>query len=286
MNNTEHVIIIGAPRSGTNMLRDILTSFNGVETWPCDEINYIWRHGNVLYPSDEIPVSRATDSVKRYIQKAFELASNRYQAGVLVEKTCANSLRVPFVDSIVPDAKYIFIVRDGVDATGSAKKRWTSKIDMLYIWEKVKFVPILDLPIYAIRYLWARLFRLFSKDDRLAFWGPELDNMNDLLKERTLNEVCAIQWKHCVDSAESAFSNMSPDKVIKTRYEDFVSNPEYELERILNFVDIKVSANEVKKAVKSVSCKSLGRGRSSLGEKEVEHLESVIYDTLERHNYT
>ena len=36
------VIIIGAPRSGTNMLRDILTNFEGIETWPCDEINYIW----------------------------------------------------------------------------------------------------------------------------------------------------------------------------------------------------------------------------------------------------
>ena len=54
------LVIIGAPRSGTNMLRDVLTSFDGIGTWPCDEINYIWRHGNVRYPSDEIPADRAT----------------------------------------------------------------------------------------------------------------------------------------------------------------------------------------------------------------------------------
>jgi len=39
MSNTD-IIIVGAPRSGTNMLRDVLTSFDGVCTWPCDEINY------------------------------------------------------------------------------------------------------------------------------------------------------------------------------------------------------------------------------------------------------
>ena len=65
------ILIIGAPRSGTNMLRDILTTFDGVSTWPCDEINYIWRHGNVLYPSDEIPIDRATPDVKKYINKCF-----------------------------------------------------------------------------------------------------------------------------------------------------------------------------------------------------------------------
>jgi hypothetical protein len=34
-----------APCSGANMLRDVLTLLPGVATWPCDEINYTWRHG-------------------------------------------------------------------------------------------------------------------------------------------------------------------------------------------------------------------------------------------------
>ena len=60
------VFIIGAPRSGTNMLRNILTNFDGVKTWPCDEINYILRHGNVRHPSDEFGVEHATPEVKQY----------------------------------------------------------------------------------------------------------------------------------------------------------------------------------------------------------------------------
>ena len=64
MKSRSDVVIIGAPRSGTNMLRDILSTFEGVATWPCDEINYIWRHGNMSYPSDEIPRELANPKTK------------------------------------------------------------------------------------------------------------------------------------------------------------------------------------------------------------------------------
>ena len=57
---SENIVLVGAPRSGTNMLRDVLTALDGIGTWPCDEINYIWRHGNVRYPSDELPRENAT----------------------------------------------------------------------------------------------------------------------------------------------------------------------------------------------------------------------------------
>ena len=83
----EKVIIVGAPRSGTNMLRDILTSFDNIATWPCDEINYIWRHGNMFYPSDEIPAQNATDQVKKYILGSFDSIHKKYNADILIEKT-------------------------------------------------------------------------------------------------------------------------------------------------------------------------------------------------------
>ena len=40
--NINPVIIIGAPRSGTNILRDTLSIISNVRTWDCDEIPYIW----------------------------------------------------------------------------------------------------------------------------------------------------------------------------------------------------------------------------------------------------
>ena len=279
------LVIIGAPRSGTNMLRDVLTSFDGICTWPCDEINYIWRHGNVHYPSDEIPAERATPAIKDYIQQRFSDIRETYNADVVVEKTCANSLRVPFVDAVLPDAKYVFIYRDGLDATGSAKERWTAKLDIPYILEKVRFVPKADLPYYGLRYFWARVYRFISREKRLAFWGPALDDMQSILQNHTLNEVCALQWQRCVDNAEEAFSDMPADKVIRVRYEDFVRQPLEELRRILEFIGKEVETEKIARAVEGVSPRSLGKGRKALGEEEVAKLEALVGETLKRYDY-
>ena len=281
----QKVIIIGAPRSGTNMLRDILTSFDNIATWPCDEINYIWRHGNMFYPSDEIPTQNATNQIKKYILGSFDFIHKKYNADFLIEKTCANSLRVPFVDKVVPDAKYIFIYRDGIDVTGSAKKRWTAKLDISYILRKARFIPITDLPIYAARYFFARFFRFFSKEGRLAFWGPAIDDMDTILQKYSLNEVCALQWQSCVDKAEDAFSKMSDDKVIRLRYEDFVCQPENELNRILKFIGKDIEAEKVVNAVKNVSDRSIGKGRKTLGDRETSNIEALVKDTLKRYDY-
>ena len=283
--NYQPVIIVGAPRSGTNMLRDVLTSFDGVSTWPCDEINYIWRHGNVRYPSDEIPAERAKPAIQSYIRQRFSDIRGKYSADVVIEKTCANSLRVPFVDAVVPDAKYIFIYRDGIDTTGSAKERWTAELDIPYILEKVRFVPKVDLPYYGLRYFWARIHRLISREKRLAFWGPTLDNMPSILQNHTLNEVCALQWQRCVDKAEEAFSKMPSEKVFRVSYEDFVRQPEQELTRVLQFMGKDVAPEQVASAVKSVSPRSLGKGRKALGEQEVAHLEALVEETLKRYDY-
>ena len=285
MKNIQKVIIIGAPRSGTNILRDVLTSFDGMCTWPCDEINYIWRHGNAKYPSDELLALNATPHIKQFINKAFRDIADRYSADLVVEKTCANSLRVPFVDAVLPDAKYIFIYRDGIDATGSAKERWAAKIDLPYIFEKVKFVPKIDLPHYAIRYFWARIYRLISKDRRLSFWGPSLNEMQSLLRNHSLNEVCALQWQACVEKAEHDFSFIAADRVIRIRYEDFVKEPVVEISRILKFLGREQKIYIVRKAVEGVSPCSIGKGRIALGDKEVRNLEMLVGRTLKHYGY-
>ena len=128
----KNVIIIGAPRSGTNMLRDVLCSIEGFDTWPCDEINFIWRHGNIKSQSDELRTDQANDYVKKFIRDKFCRLQKKKNSKVIVEKTCANSLRVPFVNEIIPDAKFIYIKRDMLDVVGSAKHRWKAPISYLF----------------------------------------------------------------------------------------------------------------------------------------------------------
>jgi hypothetical protein len=280
-----NVVIIGAPRSGTNMLRDALASLDEIGTWPCDEINYIWRHGNVNFPSDEIPVSQVTPAVIAYIRQQFETLHRRLKTRILLEKTCANCLRVPFVNQVVPAARYIYIHRDGIDAAVSAQARWTAALDLSYILKKVRFVPKSDLPIYGVRYVWSRFYRLFSQEKRLAFWGPKLNDMEYLLNHYSLIEVCAIQWQRCVEAAESAFADIPSDRILRVSYETFVHHPARELQRILDFLDCPYSETQINTAIVAISDQSVGRGRTALARHQLEQLEQLVGQTLERYGY-
>jgi hypothetical protein len=279
------VVIIGAPRSGTNMLRDMLVELSGVGTWPCDEINYIWRHGNVRYPSDEFTPEMATSKVQNYIKNQFDSLAKIKHMDTVIEKTCANSLRVGFINKVIPETKYIFIVRDGMDAVGSALQRWTAALDIPYILQKAKYVPRSDLPYYALRYLFHRIYRLAARENRLALWGPAMGDIDELLKKYTLTEVCALQWKACVDKAEYELSKISPEKVIKIKYEEFVSDPVTEFARLAKFMnkDVPDAVNDY--IIANVSSNSVGKGRKALGEAGVERLRPLIASTLDRYNY-
>ncbi|MDO6462233.1 sulfotransferase [Granulosicoccaceae sp. 1_MG-2023] len=279
------VIIIGAPRSGTNMLRDVLLEIDGVCSWPCDEINYIWRHGNVRYPSDEIPAERATESVRRYIRAQFDKAAKNFGGDVVLEKTCANALRCDFVDAVVPDAKYIVICRDGFDAVASARHRWTAELDIPYLLKKLRYVPVSDLPYYGSRYLFNRLYLLFSRQKRLAYWGPALDDMNTLSANYSLTEICALQWQRCVQKSLGYLDGLPKGRVSKVRYEDFVSDPATHVQELAAFMGKSLTPEQAATITRRVSGRSVGKARAELSPEDLGKCRALISETLTRLGY-
>ena len=75
-----------------------------------------------------------------YINKKFDKLAAKHDLNFVVEKTCANSLQN--IETVLPDCKYIFIARNGIDVTASAKLRWKSKFDIKYTL-KLRYVPVL-----------------------------------------------------------------------------------------------------------------------------------------------
>lgn len=274
------VVIIGAGRSGTNILRDVLSSIKGIETWPCDEINYIWRHGNITKETDEFSPDDASPEVKEYIRNAFQKFQKKSKAEIVLEKTCANSLRVGFVNEVIPDAKYIHIIRDGRDVVNSARKRWKAELDIKYIFEKARFVPLSDLPYYASKYLFNRIYRIFSKEGRLSFWGPRFEGMNEILETSTLVEVCAHQWKRCVEKATEDFKEIDSNRVLEIRYEDLVSDSEQVIQELCNFNGVDVSSEQVMRLSGMIHKESAGKWAKQLSEKEIEQVNNIIEPTL------
>lgn len=281
------VIIIGAPRSGTNMLRDMLVKLPGFGTWPCDEINYIWRYSNSHYPHDEFPPSLATGKVKTYISNAFRRIADKQQAEFVVEKTCANSLRVNFVDSIVPDAKYIFIYRDGRDVVASEMIRWKAPLDYKYVLKKARYIPLTDVPYYCLRYCWHRLYRLFSNEKRLGSWGPRFNGIDEVLKTTSLAEVCCEQWIRCVKKAAADLDEIPGDRVHRICYETFVTQPSHELSRLIEFLDPdhKPSDDEIQSMVTDVTASNIGKWRKTLDKQTIDLIVPILQPTLKEFGY-
>jgi hypothetical protein len=295
MTSDQDVIIIGAPRSGTNMLRDVLAGLPGFATWPCDEINLLWRHGNRDHPSDALGPELATPWVQSYMRQRFDAIRARSAARHVIEKTCANSLRVRFVARCHPAARFVFITRHGLDAAASAMARWNAPLDLRYTAAKARFVPLGDVPYYGARYITGiarKGLRAIPSEGRASdgngramttWWGPRTEDWVELMRSRPLDEVCLIQWMRCVEAAQQDLEDFGADRVHHLSYEEFVAEPKTELRRVLRFLGREEAFDAA--AVRSVSGGSVGKGRASMSAETLGRLATLGENTLKALGY-
>ena len=276
----EILIIIGAPRSGTNILRDTICNSQDFITWDCDEINYIWRYGSCLKKSDELKTNQLKNFQKQYIRNKFrelELKKqNEYRRRqIIVEKTCANCLRIEYIYDIFPEAKFVYIKRNPYDSIYSIKQRWKGNISKNYLYKKAKYIPKAELPYYALRYLIHRLSMKFSKKGELPSWGPRFEGIDKYKFNHSLIETCAKQWSECTVKAEESLSSIRNKgaKTYSIEYENFVSNPKKYINEIKLFLNYSIEHNT---DCKKVNKDSIGKGLNFLSEKEKEQIDKIL----------
>ena len=151
----------------------------------------------------------------------------------MVEKTCATSLRVEFARRVLPDATYVLITRDGIDAAASAMQRWHAPFDLRYTAAKARVAPPTDLAWQAWRFAATQLRRRTARGDDASaaqgqvstWWGPRPRDFRELMREHPLDEICAIQWQRCVEASWRGLEGLPPDQLVTVRYEDFVADP-------------------------------------------------------------
>ena len=274
------LILLGAPRSGTNVLRDTLCSSNKFITWDCDEINYIWRVGLARSISDEFNKNDVNNFNKSYIRNCFRKVTSRKiilkHNPYIVEKTCANCLRLDFVNNILPEAKYIYIKRNPFDSISSIRDRWLGETSSKYLLKKAKFIPKNDLIYYSLRYLKHRIYQKFSTTKELPSWGPRFNGIDKFRQQNSLIETCAMQWYQCTTKVENNINLLLENnkKVFTIEYEKFTTAPEQVLREMINYFDMDFLPDQFN--IESINSESIGKGLKNLSNLEIDLISSIL----------
>ncbi len=249
------VCIIGAARSGTTLLISLLSRHPDMAA--LREPKYLWRYRQPSTIHDERGADDVTSHIRNYIRSRLNQHTEQQDGARLVEKTPSNSLRVPFIYEILPEVRFIHLIRDGRDVSFSARKQW----QLVYgsndgsggggrarrliddAWSRVRAgtIPVRDLPLYAIKFartMWRNVSTTETSDSSVNVWGPKFPGIQEVAKTNDLLETCAIQWRESVRAANDGLASVPDEQQLHVRFEDLVQCPRRTMHEILNFAGL------------------------------------------------
>ena len=101
---------------------EILDKHGQVSQWY--EPYFVWDHYFRTVSHDERTAEDAVVKVNYQIYTDFCNYKRKKECLVLIDKSPRNSLKIPFILKIFPEARFIHLLRDGRDVTLSIRKEW------------------------------------------------------------------------------------------------------------------------------------------------------------------
>ena len=282
---SQTVIILGAARSGTKYLRDLLATAPNATCVPYD-INYIWRYGSEGHPDDALPASLVTERKARFIRaQVHRLAGiDPSSPQVVLEKTVGTTLRVAFASAVFPEAKFIHLVRDGRAVTESAMRQWQEPVSYRRLLEKARGLPLQNLG-YAGWFVANLIKGLLSGRGGGRIWGPRYPAIDmDVARRRDLVEICAEQWRSSVTAAREGLRAIPGGRQITIHYDALVGGVDA-LREVANFCDL-VSIDDVLQAHRTrVIGTADDKWRSALTAEQKAKIEPIVEPLLRELGY-
>lgn len=226
------IVIIGAARSGTRILRDVLAAAPGTRAVPYD-VNYVWRYC-AAEPDDVLDPAGLSPARRGFIRQTLNNLAGIQSGDTttrLIEKSVSSGLRIPFVDAVLPNAHFVHLIRDGRDVAESAMRSWRAPPDWRALMTKLRGIPLANLD-YAAWFVWNTLRGLIAGRRGGKVWGPRYPGIDVDAGRLSLASVCARQWLESVSRARAGLDRLPPARRTEVRYEDFVRGPDA-VERLL-----------------------------------------------------
>ncbi len=226
------IFILGTGRSGTTILGIVLSMHR--EVGYLNEPKAIWHlihpHEDVIgnYSQNDakyrLTAEDATDQMQRRAAQMFGAYLTTTRSERLVDKYPELIFRVDFVRALFPDARFIFLVRNGWD-TSQSIATWSKRLGVHRNGEKHDWWGVED-----------RKWRLMV--EQLVGTDPVLSEIADKIKhfERHLDRA-AVEW--IVTMQEGIrLMEVSPDCTRLVRFEDLTAKPDETLSGLCEFCEL------------------------------------------------
>lgn len=276
------VIIIAAARSGTKMLRHVLSASQEIVGYPYDA-NYIWKYGNYKIKHDEIAPESIDEKQKDRIRNFFLRLCDTSGRPRLLEKSVPNSLRIPFVRSVFPNCKIVHLYRNGLDVAGDARLCWQdsasseriqSKKDRL---RKLKEFPLSMAWPYLLEYGKGYAKKTLLKQTHVESWGPRYKGIDEDVRNKSLIEVCSIQWAKCIEHCCRELQYLCYGKdYINVSYESLIMEPEVQLGKIVDFIGLPDGSTIINRGKETICSNFLNSWHDYLTRGEAEKVMPVV----------
>lgn len=215
------IFIIGCDRSGTTLLGELFAAHPAV-SYLCEPY-HLWAAIEPatdflqLYSRGEHHCLLDANSFTATARRRFRRLMSTRPGFTLVEKSPINALRIGYLDAVAPDARFVHIVRDGVEVARSIER-------MAAVTRRMAFRPPLNEWWGVGDAKWTAL----ERDGRAV--GYYQDEVYQLTTDAqrgayewllSLHEVEA--WRACLGS-----------RFFELRYQDLIDNPRETLQGLMD----------------------------------------------------
>ena len=224
------VFIIGCGRSGTTILGKTLSKHPQIkylnerrELWHRAYPKFnIWEKGikNPLLFVDEKSIETNKNILLRKLFFREQILGN---AKILLEKLPINNFRLQFLHKSFPEAKYIYLTRNGLEVSNSIEKR---------IKKKNWFTGI--------------KLELLQKEIKEEFDTTVKSNLHKGMWE----------WKLSMQESNQFFNQLEPTKFTHLSYQNFIENTENSLKIIFDFLQLSYNDEFIKTSSKNIKRKN------------------------------
>jgi len=233
------IYIVGTGRSGTTVLGKLLCVHRDVMF--LNEPKAIWhyaiRNEDLIGSYTDAPTqvrldtNQATPEAMSKINRVYNAALRLSGARQIIDKYPELIFRTEFVNRLFPDAKFIVIIRDGVDACKSVTQ-------------------------------WSNRHKVIAHDGIEDWWGKNdrkwnllvsqlVEEHQDLVmfKEKLVNtknheDRAAVEWILAMREAKKALRNRS--KVLSISYEALCKDSEKTIKELLRFCSLQSDSSVIK----------------------------------------